>query len=392
LLLYKSVKQKFSPDAKTLALMETFRLMVNDCLRLGLDSVDVSYPSMKSICYPRMLQYPTETSYRISAIFEASNLVKKYRTDLKVRDARRPYCRNLFVSASVGVHIEGTGLVMPGGHRLQLNRYALGESSRAGVELVSATITPRSLGIVFRKEVTPVKPEGAVALDTNLENVTTYDTEGRSEVFGFPEIVQLHERYRRITSRMRRRDLRVRRALFRKYATIERNKKTSTLHNLSSLIVWKASAMKQAIVMEDLRGIRSMFRRESGSSASYLSKMNSWPFAELQRQIEYKAKWEGLPVVRIEPQGTSTNCSNCGGGMKEPPEEHPMLTCRGCGLVIDRDLNAAKNILSRALRSGAVGPANEGMIGSVSRGGTAPRLDAGHSSKSGTWAEGSEHC
>lgn len=35
MLLYKSVKQRFSPDAEIIGLMKTFQLMVNDCIRLG---------------------------------------------------------------------------------------------------------------------------------------------------------------------------------------------------------------------------------------------------------------------------------------------------------------------------------------------------------------------
>jgi transposase len=37
--------------------------------------------------------------------------------------------------------------------------------------------------------------------------------------------------------------------------------------------------------------------------------MNSWSFYELQRQIEYKARWLGLPVTYVRAYGTSSKCA-----------------------------------------------------------------------------------
>ncbi len=85
--------------------------------------------------------------------------------------------------------------------------------------------------------------------------------------------------------------------------------------------------------------------------------MNSWSVYELQRQIEYKVRWLGLPVNYIKPGGTS---SVCGMWVKASTEEHRMMSCSTCKGVVDRDVNAARNILLRgtqAVQDGTVGEA-----------------------------------
>jgi IS605 OrfB family transposase len=130
---------------------------------------------------------------------------------------------------------------------------------------------------------------------------------------------------------------------------------------ISKSVVEEAKAKQYGIAMEKLTGIRRLYRRGNGQGRWYRGRMNSWSYAELQRQIEYKAKWEGLPVIYVHPHGTSSRCSICGERMK--PEENRMLRCSSCGHAVDRDVNAAKNILAAGtLRFGIVGLAHEAMV------------------------------
>jgi transposase len=107
--------------------------------------------------------------------------------------------------------------------------------------------------------------------------------------------------------------------------------------------------------------------------------MNSWSYYELQRQIEYKAHWEGIPVTYVNPNGTSVKCSICGSRMK--PEENRQLKCCSCGFTVDRDVNAARNILARALRFGAIASATEAMVQEPQRR-VILKVDADESTKS----------
>lgn len=70
----------------------------------------------------------------------------------------------------------------------------------------------------------------------------------------------------------------------------------------------------------------------------------SW--REIRRQLEYKCAWYGKQLVTVNPRKTSQICSNCGFDDGKHTLDVREWTCPKCGINHDRDINAAKNILS----------------------------------------------
>jgi putative transposase len=64
----------------------------------------------------------------------------------------------------------------------------------------------------------------------------------------------------------------------------------------------------------------------------------------------YKAEWAGKRVELVNPRNTSQMCSGCGEIVKKELSERTHR-CPFCGLVLDRDHNAAINILRLGLQS-----------------------------------------
>ena len=64
--------------------------------------------------------------------------------------------------------------------------------------------------------------------------------------------------------------------------------------------------------------------------------------------VNYYAALHGIPVVAVSPQFTSQNCSACGTLVKKSLSVRTHI-CTSCGVVLDRDHNAALNILQKAL-------------------------------------------
>ena len=76
------------------------------------------------------------------------------------------------------------------------------------------------------------------------------------------------------------------------------------------------------------------------------------------RMLTYKAESAGGWVKKVDPQYTSQDCSRCGARIKKTLSDRLHL-CPACGLSIDRDWNAALNVLNRGL---AVSPPTGGKV------------------------------
>ena len=119
------------------------------------------------------------------------------------------------------------------------------------------------------------------------------------------------------------------------------------LHELSSAIV-KGHA---AVVIEDLNAAGMLANRRLARVVSDAA------FAELRRQVTYKAAWYGTVLTianRWYP--SSKTCSGCGQVKADLTLSDRTYACGPCGLVIDRDVNAAINLARYTAPSTAAPP------------------------------------
>jgi putative transposase len=75
----------------------------------------------------------------------------------------------------------------------------------------------------------------------------------------------------------------------------------------------------------------------------------SIPFLKLIQQIEYKSEMIGIEVIRTSEEYTSQKCSNCGIIRKSNRKYRGLYVCKSCGLVLNADVNASKNILQKEI-------------------------------------------
>lgn len=89
-------------------------------------------------------------------------------------------------------------------------------------------------------------------------------------------------------------------------------------------------------------------RQKAGLNRSILDAA----FSTLRRQLEYKASWYGSQVQIIDRFfASSQTCSACGARAKTKLDLRVrVFECAACGVRIDRDVNAARNIRAEAVR------------------------------------------
>jgi putative transposase len=118
------------------------------------------------------------------------------------------------------------------------------------------------------------------------------------------------------------------------------NVRQDTLHKLTTYLTKSHSK----IVIENL-GVSGMMKNRRLARA--IADIGMYEF---RRQLEYKCQWYGskLEVVpRTFP--SSKKCSGCGHKKKELSLSEREYECEECGLKIDRDLNAALNLVTVSL-------------------------------------------
>lgn len=117
-----------------------------------------------------------------------------------------------------------------------------------------------------------------------------------------------------------------------------------TNHCISKVIVQTAERTERGIALEDLNGIRGRVT----ARRSQRSRLHSWSFFQLRAFVAYKAKRSGVPLVAVEPRYTSQACSCCGVIDKRNRPNQATFLCISCGHSEAADLNAARNIRTKA--------------------------------------------
>jgi putative transposase len=183
--------------------------------------------------------------------------------------------------------------------------------------------------------------DAALGIDLGVTNIAT-DSDG--EAHSGKAIKNVRYRQRRLRNKLQRLGTLGSRRRLRKLSGQERRFAKHVNHCLAKRIVAKAERTKRAIVLEELRHIRTRVRARRSQRAT----LHSWAFAQLRAFISYKARLRGVPVYFVDPRNTSRTCPGCGDCAKENRKTQASFVCTSCGFAGPADVIAAGNIASRA--------------------------------------------
>jgi putative transposase len=395
LLVVKSVRQGYSPTPEIQRLLEIFRRMVNECVEIGLFSGVTSLKRLAMLSWPQRRKYDCPSYYKACAVSRAAGILSARKKSLRRGvQTRNPYSVRPQITAFQGFKISDGALRIPIGRRsfqyLPLTSHTISVLSDPVVTVRSFTLTSTSLSLCISKEISQVECTEAIGVDRNLRNLTV-GNESRVVQYELSDTVRIAETTLDIVGSFKRNDSRIRKKIASKYGQRRRNRVQHLLHTSTKQIVTEVLEHRQVIVLENIEGIRTLYRKGNGQGSKYRGRMNGWSFGEAQRQVEYKARWVGLPVIRLsrkETRGTSITCPQCGERLQEDVRVRRKLWCGKCSLMMDRDVVAAVNLSQRGRlrfdRSRTLRESQGGAVEAVKGNPTATvilRVDALKSSK-----------
>jgi len=112
------------------------------------------------------------------------------------------------------------------------------------------------------------------------------------------------------------------------------NQRNDFLHKVSRYLVNKYDL----VVYEDLK-IKQMMQNNNLAKS-----IGDCSWGRFLQYIAYKAESAGKYAIGVAPRGTSQNCSNCGARVPKLLS-YRVHICNKCHIVLDRDINASRNIL-----------------------------------------------
>ena len=183
-----------------------------------------------------------------------------------------------------------------------------------------------------------------IGIDLGLKNFATLSN---GKIIENPKILKKHENrlvfFQRKLSKKKKGSNNRKKARLKVARIHEKvsNTRTDFLHKISTQLVNEYSFIA-------LEKLASKEMSERKPNKLHLSKsINDASWNMFANMLCYKAEEAGCKVVFVNPKDTTQECSNCHQIVKKELNER-IHDCPFCGLVMDRDLNAAKNILIRA--------------------------------------------
>jgi len=199
----------------------------------------------------------------------------------------------------------------------------------------------------------PCKPRDAIAVDINERKIVYGDDKINKE--RDTEIDEAH-RWKLLAESLQKRyssprypAWRRRKAILnriRSYHRKARNILEDWARKTSLRIVGLALRLQYAVAREDLTGLINSLRKIKNKD--HRTKLIIMGYSRLERWIDWQAEKQGVPLAIVNPNGTSSECPQCGSKLEE--NGYRRLRCPRCGFEGDRDVIGKLNIRKRALK------------------------------------------
>ncbi|GAA2728114.1 IS607 family element RNA-guided endonuclease TnpB [Actinocorallia aurantiaca] len=213
------------------------------------------------------------------------------------------------------------------------------------------------------------RPGSAVGIDLGVKHLAVLaDSSGEIRHVPNPQhhetaLKKLRKLSRRV-SRRRGRDRRTGQKPSNRWlkANAERNRVQHRVANLRENALHQLTTSVRAeyavVVVEDLN-VAGMLRNRRLSR-----RIADAGFGEIRRQLTYKGRLHACPTIVADRWfASSKTCSGCGAVKAKLPLHVRVFDCDACPIVLDRDENAARNLLALAANTAVTGTGVAGDLG-----------------------------
>ncbi|MER5382894.1 IS607 family element RNA-guided endonuclease TnpB [Streptomyces sp. NPDC002688] len=291
----------------------------------------------------------------------------------KSKRKARLSCR--FTTGTIRVEPSGRHVTLPrlGTIRVHEPTRKLLDRMQAGTaRILSATVRHErgrwfvSFQTEVKREIQRVaRPNTAVGIDLGVKTLAVMaDSTGEIRQVSNPRhldmALQHLRRASRVTSRRRGPDRRTGQEPSKRWlkANTRRNKVHHRVANLRADALHKLTTTVTAeygtVVVEDLNVVGMLRNRRLARRIADAG------FGEIRRQLTYKTKRNGCRIATADRwYPSSKTCSGCGAVKAKLPLHVRTYTCEACGLTLDRDDNAARNLAALATAVTGTGVAGD---------------------------------
>ncbi len=353
-----TVRMRVSPEPESqqavLDLMRRYRDALNFSIRVIIANRALSLGKAHRLLYNDLKErYGLPSNIAVGCYREAIAIAKSWLRNPRRGDMPVVKGLSMWLTHELGYRVKGDHVELIGGYRLRVigwdRRYDDFPNREARLVFREGEFTL----YVFKRVPRPAKyaPKGVLAVDINERQIVV----GNSSVEVRVETpIERALRYRRLAERLQEKysfpkyNAWLRRSgIMRRVRHFHRKAKNiieDWARKTSYMIISLAKQGQLAVAREDLTGlVESLRRLPKGHKSALLA----FGYRRLAFWVDWQAEKNGVPILVIDPAGTSTICPRCGTKLVEVG--HRRLRCPRCGLEADRDSIAMLNIERRAL-------------------------------------------
>jgi putative transposase len=228
-------------------------------------------------------------------------------------------------------------------------RHLLNEWKAGKYTLGQITLTENSVSIPLKFPDQPTyQPATVIGIDSNENSLDYFNAgTGELETIDTSEITRINRDYDHRIQRATKgkKNPKAKKKIQVKYGRLRRERTRNLWHLTALMLVQMAAQQQAALVLERLNGMKVRLRNASKRLRRRL--LNHWSIMTFHRILEAKARAYGVPLIFVNPSGTSKTCPICGGCLRGQDK-----ACPSCGL--SRHYVAAINIACRGIENSPV--------------------------------------